>query len=161
MLRFVGSDPGPSNLLPNQNTNAGAPPIFWDVGMDMVNYTTQVNTQIDHETMVNNMRFWEGVLVAGIQVDDGLNINQPVEAEMENVGAILSAGAVNENGGDGSVEMVVEKEKSKEGGARGSSSGSTKNSVPVLVNEEDNVGRLVTSVPSNIGKIVDNMSNIC
>lgn len=121
--------------------------------MDMLNYTTQLNTQREQENMVNNLRFWEGVLAAGIEVDDGLTINQPLEVEMENAGGIVAGVDGNERGGGRSGEMLVDKGKAKDGDARGSSSGSNKNTVPALVNEEENVVAIVTSLPASIGKI--------
>lgn len=63
--------------------------------MDVRNYLNQSNTLIDQAAMANNMRFWEGVLAGGVEVDEQLNINDPAEVEMEVVGGVVSGAGGN------------------------------------------------------------------
>lgn len=95
--------------------------------MDLCNYQNQSNPVFEHAAIDNNMRFWEGVIAAGMAVDGHLTITADAEVEMEQVGGIISLADGNDNAvvDPVSIEGVVK--DIGEGGGGGSSSGSTKN----------------------------------
>lgn len=78
-------------------TQSQAPPILWDVGMDLGNHQSPTNPQNLHSTLENDMRFWEGVIAAGVQVDGQLNINAVNDDEMQNLGGIISLAGANDH----------------------------------------------------------------
>ncbi|CAG7907916.1 unnamed protein product [Brassica rapa] len=142
---------GGTNPLPLPTSQAAAPSIFWDVGMDVRNYLNQSNTLIDQAAMANNMRFWEGVLAGGVEVDEQLNINDPAEVEMEVVGGVVSGAGGNDNavGTTVSNEGVVKVVGEGEGGS--SSTGSTKNVGSVFLNGAGSSGGLFSPLPVDRG----------
>ncbi|KAH0937089.1 hypothetical protein HID58_004550 [Brassica napus] len=93
---------GGGSLQPNMvyspaMTQSQAPPILWDVGMDLGNHQSPTNPQNLHSTLENDMRFWEGVIAAGVQVDGQLNINAVNDDEMQNLGGIISLAGANDH----------------------------------------------------------------
>ncbi|CAN6910599.1 unnamed protein product [Brassica oleracea] len=87
----------PSMVFSAAMTQSQAPPILWDVGMDLANHQSQSNPQNVHSSLENDMRFWEGVIAAGLHVDGQLNINAGNDDEMQNLGGIISLAGANDN----------------------------------------------------------------
>ncbi|CAH8367293.1 unnamed protein product [Eruca vesicaria subsp. sativa] len=57
---------GAGDIVPDYISQADAPPVFWDVGMDLMNYTTHGNNRGPAgEAIQNGMRFWEEVANEG------------------------------------------------------------------------------------------------
>ncbi|KAL0733718.1 hypothetical protein Bca4012_009928 [Brassica carinata] len=112
---------GCTNLFTVPITQALAPSILWEMGMDL------------------------RVIAAGIKLDGQLNINPPVEVEMEHVGGTISLADGNDNAVVDTVpnEGVVKEIGEGEGEGGGSSTGSTKNVVSQFGNKLGNEGAVL------------------
>ncbi|KAF3494643.1 hypothetical protein DY000_02056949 [Brassica cretica] len=74
-----------ANAPSGRNAQAEAPPIFWDVGMNVVDYTARRDSPLPSEARVENgMMFWEGL--ANEEVTLAGETNVVMEAENLNVG---------------------------------------------------------------------------
>ncbi|CAN6886077.1 unnamed protein product [Brassica oleracea] len=89
-----------TSVMPEQITQAQSPSVFWDVGMDLLNYPTHGPTVgITGERVENTMRFWEDVANEGFACPEGLHVNDP--PGNQNVG-VAEANAATDDHGSGS-----------------------------------------------------------
>ncbi|CDY66388.1 BnaCnng50680D [Brassica napus] len=87
-----------TSVMPEQITQAQAPSVFWDVGMDLLNYPTHGPTVgITGEGVENTMRFWEDVANEGFACPEGLHVNDP--PGNQNVGVAEANTATDDHGG--------------------------------------------------------------
>ncbi|XP_033139774.1 uncharacterized protein LOC117133063 [Brassica rapa] len=88
--------------MPEQITQAQAPSVFWDVGMDLLNYPTHGPTEgITGEGVENTMRFWQDVANEGFACPEGLHVNDP--PGNQNMGVGEPNAATDDNGGGSST----------------------------------------------------------
>ena len=88
--------------MPEQITQAQAPSVFWDVGMDLLNYPTHGPTVgITGERVENTMHFWEDVANEGFACPEGLHVNDP--PGNQNVGVAEANAATDDHGGGSST----------------------------------------------------------
>ncbi|CAN7097838.1 unnamed protein product [Brassica rapa subsp. narinosa] len=93
---------GRTSVMPEQITQAQAPSVFWDVGMDLLNYPTHGPTEgITGEGVENTMRFWQDVANEGFACPEGLHVNDP--PGNQNMGVGEPNAATDDNGGGSST----------------------------------------------------------
>ncbi|CAN7017433.1 unnamed protein product [Brassica rapa subsp. trilocularis] len=110
-----------ANAPRGRNAQAEAPPIFWDVGMNVVDYTARRGSPLPTEARVENgMMFWEGLANEEEALAGEMNV--VMEAENLNVGVAVGV-TDNIALANNVVTPTVEAVRVDDGG--GSSTGST------------------------------------
>ncbi|CDY31762.1 BnaA04g16980D [Brassica napus] len=119
-MRTAGEG-GAANAPRGRNAQAEAPPIFWDVGMNVVDYTARRGSPLPTEARVENgMMFWEGLA----NEEEALAGETNVVMEAENLNVGVAVGVTDNIAlANNVVTPTVEAVRVDDGG--GSSTGST------------------------------------